>query len=307
MEMGTFWCTAGPSIEVLTLNCGYQSKDALDIASIKKFCRKVRRLRIRIERGREEELAGLYASYGAQLEFVYVFDMPSLELEHVKSSCPKAHFDAEVRQDAFLLTTVRVLASQLVSLTYHSESRGYRISNLTALASAFNSCSELRDLDLKYCSLKLAEAICTKPKPNIDTFIIGTVSNMPKREQTQMVELFRKGTGPLSFFGFRGLESELKNFSPFITHHRKTLREACFFFTDNDSCASLLPILHEFLDCPELEKVSSNRFSRHLVNPLARHSVFCYGISGKYYYQEVAARPHWTCILCRFGPFLLRR
>jgi len=136
--------------------------------------------------------------------------MPELQLKLIKHSCPNALFDAKVFKDVPLFRTIQALASQLLNLAYCSESGQCRITNSKALVSSFNNCEVLRHLDLRYCSLELAKAICTRPKPKIENLAKGAVRAMSKREETQMLKLFQKNTGELKFFGFRGVQAEMR-------------------------------------------------------------------------------------------------
>jgi len=114
-----FWETVGERLETLEV---YHPMDTTNVIEfVEKFCRKIKRLKLS---GRNvtvrEAISKCIASYGNQIEQVYLHFLTENQLLRVKNACPKARIEL-VTTDFLLAQTVRIVGGELEETTVYKQ------------------------------------------------------------------------------------------------------------------------------------------------------------------------------------------
>jgi len=195
----------------------------------------------------------------------------------ITAKCTKEQFSCIVSCDGNLLFSLQALRRQLSHLQYFSDSGHCVIRDYNLLTAAFNHCPNISAAYFPVCSLRLVQAFASTEKKHLISLHIRPIRNLSPKDASTLASIIGTRCGKLTIFHFLGRKALSVPFREVITAHKDTLKFVTFIFDEPSDFQDMVPFYDYLMECPNLENVSSGRFSRHLVRILARKGVVCHG------------------------------
>lgn len=195
------WQNAGRMLEKLTLYGVSFSRDQLQ--SLRNHWNNLKHIHISSWQSENAIIAEFIASYGEQLELVYVNNMAEGELNLVAGSCINARFHAFICTEHLLIPTLRILGPRLDNILIICIINGF---NKEEWEAAWKLCTSLRVLDTSLLKVEEIRAIMHTPKLYLTEVSISFSRFRDVDDSTKetVMNIITEGTMNLHILRFRG-------------------------------------------------------------------------------------------------------
>lgn len=237
------------------------------ILDIETRCRNLKRVRIQAIKDDEKlAVANLLASYGDGLEWAYVRDLSTAQLQRVVDSCENARFHLNIVNYDTGLTAISIIADKLQSLSVNV---GAYDGALPAFGPAWLTCGNLEELNIVGCRNEHMQAIMAAPKHKLKALNITIFESAREFDVRNIMESCAAGTCALEKLVFNACRMPTDALDKLVKNN-KSLANVVLLY-DTKIVVKMTEILNSCIKSPSLSEITYTDFTSRAIAAKYHH------------------------------------